>query len=789
MIAKWHALDGPVRTQIKQLVLQGLGSGDVRSGTAAAQVVSAIAMIELPEGSWPELMDGLLANVTLSGKPVNLRRATLEAIGFICESIEPDVLVSCSSQILTAVINGLRKEEPTVSVRIAAAKALLNSVDFIKRHMENPSEAAMIMQTVCEATIVPDEKLGVVAFECLNEVVRIYYDQMGTYLNGGIAQMAIGVIAQSSSDQILLQAIEFWSTLAEIERDFVLPKEDDEAVTSSFYFCHRFSSNLLPPLLKLLLNQPGEDNSDDWCPSMAASTCIALLSEVLRDAIVGESTSSFIDQNIMNTTNWKFRDAAIMALGSILDGPSTEMIAPLIQKNMSRLIDLLANDSSVAVQDSAAWAIGRLCDFHLSAIPDGHINVVLQVLQHCLVYPPRVSVNCAWSLMTICTHLGAEDDSIPTSPVSPFFTAITESLLKTADRPDADDCNLRAAAYQSLAAVLLNSPADCIPLVTTFQRTILARLETTMEHFRTGIVNADDRNRLLELQSHLLTVLQATIKKCGEPDTVSADKAMQVALTILSTSSQQSGELEDVWLLIGGLASELSENFIRFTPHVIPFLLSTLSKWDDPILCGIAIGVVGDMARALGPLIQPHCNDFMQSLLACLSAGALDRSVKPHIISAIGDIALAINGAFVPYLDVTMNFLSGAAAIKPASLDDFDELDWISELRSSLLEALTCIIQGLKEEGAHSALVRHLPAILAFVKEASEDPERTDSMVRSMAGLLGDISDAYGSSVDLVHQPWLSTFFREPLPHQQPCSEQTLAVLNWAKQTITRSSS
>lgn len=63
-----------------------LGSPVSRVGTVAAQVVSAIAAVELPQGHWSEVIEILLGFVNNQAN-TNLRVATLQAIGFICESI------------------------------------------------------------------------------------------------------------------------------------------------------------------------------------------------------------------------------------------------------------------------------------------------------------------------------------------------------------------------------------------------------------------------------------------------------------------------------------------------------------------------------------------------------------------------------------------------------------------------------------------------------------------------------------------------------------------------------
>ena len=57
-----------------------------KAGGVAAQCVAAIATVELPQGQWPELIEILLGFVNNAAN-TPLRIATLNSIGYICESI------------------------------------------------------------------------------------------------------------------------------------------------------------------------------------------------------------------------------------------------------------------------------------------------------------------------------------------------------------------------------------------------------------------------------------------------------------------------------------------------------------------------------------------------------------------------------------------------------------------------------------------------------------------------------------------------------------------------------
>lgn len=84
--ARWLALDGDTKNKVKHEVLLTLGSASAKIGSVAAQVVSAIAAVELPVNQWHELVEILLGFVNKQDND-NLRIATLQAIGYICEAI------------------------------------------------------------------------------------------------------------------------------------------------------------------------------------------------------------------------------------------------------------------------------------------------------------------------------------------------------------------------------------------------------------------------------------------------------------------------------------------------------------------------------------------------------------------------------------------------------------------------------------------------------------------------------------------------------------------------------
>jgi importin subunit beta-1 len=108
----------------------------------------------------------------------------------------------------------------------------------------------------------------------------------------------------------------------------------------------------------------------------------------------------------------------------------------------------------------------------------------------------------------------------------------------------------------------------------------------------------------------------------------------------------------------------LESDFGRYLEPFIPILYSALQNPEEYQLCGIAIGLIGDICRALGDGSLQYCNAFMELLLQNLQSPVLHRNVKPAILSCLGDIALAIGGQFESYLNITMMVLQQAGNMR-----------------------------------------------------------------------------------------------------------------------------
>lgn len=193
---RWLSFPEDMREYVKENIVASLGTESTRP-SSAAQCVAYVAVAELPVGQWPDLIQKLVDNVVSEKSTEMQREATLEAIGYICQDINSEILEHQSNQILTAIIHGMRKSEPSNHVRLAATNALLNSLEFTKANFEESNERHYIMEVVCEATQCTDTQICVAALQCLVKILTLYYQHMEAY-------MAQASIAKSISSSLTL---------------------------------------------------------------------------------------------------------------------------------------------------------------------------------------------------------------------------------------------------------------------------------------------------------------------------------------------------------------------------------------------------------------------------------------------------------------------------------------------------------------------------------------------------------------------------------------------------------
>ncbi|KAI0428240.1 armadillo-type protein [Xylaria sp. FL1042] len=783
--AKWlQQTDQETKTRVKALALQTLSSSNTQAGNAAAQVIASVASLELPRDQWPELMGTLVQNVS-NGAP-HQKQASLTCIGYICDSQDAELrtaLVAHSNAILTAVVQGARKEETNPEIRLSAIYALGDSLEFVGNNFKHEGERNYIMQVVCEATQADDSRIQQAAFGCLNRIMGLYYENMRFYMEKALFGLTILGMKNEDEDVAKL-AVEFWSTVCEEEINI---EEDNSQVDNTeqmrpFYnFARVATGEVVPQLLTLLTRQDEDATDDEYNLARAAYQCLQLYAQAVGPNIV-PPVLQFVEQHL-RSEDWHYREAAVAAFGAIMEGPEEKTLEPIVKQALPILISMM-EDSSVFVKDSTAYALGRITEACSEAIdPNTHLDPLIRSL-FAGIHDSKMAASCCWALMNLADRFSGDFEAT-SNPITPHFNQSVQTLLEVTSQAAAET-TVRTTSYEVLSAFVQHAATDSFPAIAELSNVIIKRLEETIP-LQSQVVSIEDKIALEEMQTSLSTVLQAIIQRLEKEIAPQGDRIMQVDLQILNTLGPKSSVPEAIFATISGLANAMEEDFFKYMEAFSPFLNNALANQEEPSVCSMAIGLVSDITRSMGERSQPYCDNFMNHLLNNLRSAALSNQFKPAILQCFGDIASAIGGHFETYLSVVAQVLQQAAAVTAAPDGSYEMYDYVISLREGIMDAWGGIIGAMKISGKTQALQPYVQSIFQLLNIIAQDMNRSESLMRSAMGVIGDLADAYpnGELADAFRQDWLAAMIKETKSNRE-FQSRTIDTARWAREQVKR---
>lgn len=727
---RWsQTIDLDSRNEIKKNALIALMSNEPRVANASAQLIAAIADIELPQNEWQDLMKIMVEN-TNPNQSENSRRAALLAIGYICESADPQsqALVSASNQILIAIAQCTQATEPSRVVRLAALNSLADSLIFIKNNMDREGERNYLMQIVCEATQADDVEIQAAAFGCLCKIMSLYYTLMKPYMEQALYALTVATM-ESENDKVASMTVEFWSTVCEEEIDIAYERAQfPDTPLQSYNFALSSLKDVVPNLLKLLTRQNEDPEDDDWNVAMSAGACLQLYAQNCGDSILAP-VLEFVEQNIVSD-NWRNREAAVMAFGSIMDGPDKTQTTFYVHQALPAILNLM-NDQVLQVKDTASWCIGRIADLVAVAIdPQQHLPGVITACLTGLQDHPKVATNCSWTVINLIEQLSIEKPS----PIYNYYPAIVDGLIKCANRSD-NEFNARASAFSALTTMIEFSSDDVAETSASISTFVLDKLGQTMT-VNEETLSVEDAQSLQELQSNVLTVLAAVIRKSPQSIQDVSDMLMDLFIKLLQKKDASFIE-DDVFFAISALSISLGKDFQKYLEAFSPYLVKALNQVDSTVAI-TAVGFIADISNSLEEDFKQYASSFMNVLGQILSNPSSRKELKPAILSVFGDIASNIGADFIPYLEDVMALCVSAQNTKPEN-GTLDALDYNLKVLESVLDAYVGIVGGLHD--TPQAIYPYVGTIFQFISLIADDAQlcSEDSTARSAVGLIGDI--------------------------------------------------
>ncbi|KAK2197063.1 bifunctional Armadillo-like helical/Armadillo-type fold/Importin-beta [Babesia duncani] len=723
---------------IKLQMLTVMKTGNVTEAVlAACAVVSRIAEIELAKKSWPEFFDIIMGMI--ESNEVIACRSSFTCLNYLVEdlanSFEDTGVIILSKpecdRILTAVIRGVFKDD-VVSKRMAL-RCLQNLLMLVESNMQVESERRIIVEAICrccDESMDPDVRTA--AYDCLVQLVSEYYDIISSSL--AVIVPFLWLAIDSGQGRFAIPAFEFWNTICETE---IQMEHDPNAKNQRLI--PQVIPFLLPKILHTMTLHEFEDmDTDTWTLPMAAGLCLSLCAQCVKNDIV-PLVVEFVMQNFQSP-HWNRREAAVLAYGYIMEGPDSDTLKMMVYESFDNLCNVL-RDTSVAVQDTAAWTIGRIASFHTDVIlshlgsldePESNLSKILAAL----FLPARVAVNVCWIFHELAENLSSSERGILI--LDAIFPRVCDALVSRTRAPDVNQRNLFCSAYSALCSLCANVSVACKP-----------QLFSMLEHFVSMLASlvAEDLYSLeaRTQQDTICGVIQILLTRLDVAP--NAQGLWQILVEILSVELS-----EDALLTVSALINIAgASEFTRHLPKLCEITIAGLQRPELTGSCKIAVELTSDIARVMEGLIVPHINPIMDLLIRNLADDTGPRQLKPPIVTALGDVAMAIGGHYAPYIDRTLALLFQAIAprFESGPVDDDEWIMYINDLREGVLCAFTGIVYGLKEGGRLDALRNYVTCILGHVQDIVETKPEYFSATnyRLAVALVGDLVNAFGAEL------------------------------------------
>jgi len=115
---------------------------------------------------------------------------------------------------------------------------------------------------------------------------------------------------------------------------------------------------------------------------------------------------------------------------------------------------------------------------------------------------------------------------------------------------------------------------------------------------------------------------------------------------------------------------------------------------------------------------------------------------------------------------------------------DSDNIEYLNQLRESILEAYTGILQGFGADGKGELFLPFLESVMGFLEILSKDENKENIVVKGAAGLIGDLGSSLGPSVGTAFaHPCVKVLLTAAA---NSSDEATQTTATWAKSIVTK---
>lgn len=161
-----------------------------------------------------------------------------------------------------------------------------------------------------------------------------------------------------------------------------------------------------------------DDDDDEQGHMMSAAITLQKLSILLGNDVM-DPVINYVAANIQQI-NWKQKYSALIALGSITDGPEKQKFMETISSALLNLI-AMTTDPRKKIREGISWVFSRICEFHPHVVSNPETAAkFIPTLMESLKDTPKVSNMTCSALEKLAYQLQPLNEE-PNNIITPYF--------------------------------------------------------------------------------------------------------------------------------------------------------------------------------------------------------------------------------------------------------------------------------------------------------------------------------------------------------------------------------
>lgn len=775
-------LNEKIRKQFKEALIENFSSSSKIIRRTVSQVLAKIAFIELKHSLWDNFFEELYRYLFNGNKLNYFYEGILETIEFLFQEISDNPRYFCifknkSTIILKIILTPIKEkiyEEETL--HFAALKTFCAALHFIDLKQLKEIDCNLIFSLIINQLTHSSLLIRRLGFEILEIMVKKYYEKAGKFISI-IFDLTLITIEQDD-DEVILKAIEFWSTLADeefqINLNSIQALSEGRIPRSYSKQLIMKSSSILPfILLSFIENRKISENEDSNCKS-ATGLCLNLMSQAVPSEILPRIVD-FIENQINLYSKLKSKYTAVFSLIAIFDGVGSKVLYNHLFKTSFLWISFLENENR-ELRGTVLFLFGKI--FQISPfLLRANLDHIVQLLLKNLFYKNN-ETDIFWILNEVFQSFESEGllEGYLETICSIVFNLISQKI---------SGGKLAGDFFELICSFILNSS-------TRNQSSLFLLIPTTFSALKSSFItnNFISKEKSIKIQSYLFRVIGSSIQRLGQKFTPIFTNEIISFIHILIEMANKlkfDSDLEDeIIIFIGTVIQKYKKESKILISEILPILFDYVKKNTDQQGVSVAIGIFGDIFSSYENLNESFVKKATYILIGLLQSDRISLDTKPLIISCIGDLSFASGTYFLEFQTITIPIVKSIieSIYNYEKSGDEDIFEWVLTIKESLLESLTGLIQS-DPVNQHTSKFFDINCEFMWLIKSVYDMISNDRIKRTTKlgiGLIGDCGVNYKSKKkNLARCTWIKQLIFESMV----CTGQNLNFMGtWASESI-----